>query len=276
MLRPRWSAVASLLVVTVGLGVWLAASPGRRHASHAAPRGDRAVARSIAEGRARNRSAYRYDLVHGARIVPSPATGTYTVESTAPARPRAVVVVVHGHNGNTFAEYRLWQPYVSRHGYGLMAVEWQPRFGAQPEFLDPRSTYAMIARALRAHGIGPGRALLHGFSMGSHAAFALAALDHAGSRLFALTIAESGGARDLPASPAAFGGTRWVLYCAGRDQWPDISGCPAMRRAERLLRASRARIDRFLVDPPAKHGGFLLNPREVEVALADFAHARAP
>jgi hypothetical protein len=270
--RARWTVLLSALGVAAGLAAWLIASSGSR--TRAAAPADGAVARSIAQGRTGNPSAYRYDLGHGARIVPSAATGTYAVTSTAPARPRAMVVVVHGHNGNPFAEYRLWQPYVARHGYGLAAVEWQTRFGAQADFLSPASTYAMVVRAARAQGVGPGGVLLHGFSQGSHAAFELTALDRAASRLFALTVAESGGARDLASGAGALAGTRWVLYCAGRDQWPDISGCPAMRRAERALRAGGARVDRFLVDPPAKHGGFLRNPADVELALADFARAR--
>ena len=36
------------------------------------------------------------------------------------------------------------------------------------------------------------------------------------------------------------------------------------------LPANRAQVERFVVDPPARHGGFPLNPRAVERALADF------
>lgn len=227
----------------------------------------------VGEMRSRNPPAYAFDLSRGVRIVPSPSTGAFAVTSTSPRRPRAVVVVVHGHNGNAFAEYRLWQPFAARHGYGLVAVEWQLRFGADTRFLGAGSTYALIERSVRAQGVEAGRVLLHGFSQGSHEAFALTALDHAGPRLFALTIAESGGAHDYAPAPRALAGTRWVLYCAGRDHWPTITGCPAMRAAGAYLLGSGARIEDFIVDPPAQHGGLLRNPREVELALRYFRRA---
>ena len=46
-----------------------------------------------------------------------------------------------------------------------------------------------------------------------------------------------------------------------------------MRRARSLLTASGATVTRFLVDPPAHHGGFLHNPRDVDLVLSDFAAA---
>jgi predicted esterase len=227
----------------------------------------------VARIRAANPSAYRFDVTHGARIVPSPRTGTFTVMSTSPRRPRALVVVLHGHGGNAFAMWRLWQPYASRHGYGLVSVVWQRGVGENGDYLTPAQTYGAIRRAAQALGVPAGRILLHGFSMGSHAAFEVTALDRAGPRLFAMTIAESGGARDLAAGAPALAGSRWVVYCAGHDPWPDIAGCPAMRRAASLLRSGHATIARFLVDPPARHGGFLLNRADVELALADFERA---
>ena len=44
-----------------------------------------------------------------------------------------------------------------------------------------------------------------------------------------------------------------------------------MRRAASDLKASGATVTRFLVDPPALHGGFLKNPKDVDLVLADFA-----
>jgi predicted esterase len=131
----------------------------------------------------------------------------------------------------------------------------------------------LIRRAVGREGTMPGRVLLHGFSQGSHEAFDLTSLDRSGARLFALTIAESGGVHGGPSRDPALAGTNWVIYCAGRDPWPQLSGCPAMRRAEGYLVASGASVRRFVIDPPATHGGFLKNRADVELALGEFARA---
>ena len=207
------------------------------------------------------------------RTVGDPVTHTVSVESTTPAHPSGLIVAVHGHNDHAAREYRLWQPYAERHHLGLVAVEWQTRWGRNAQFLSTRATYRMIRRAVAREGVAPGHVLLHGFSQGSHESFALTALDRTGARLFAMTLAESGGDRGTSGHDPAFSGTRWDIYCAGRDPWPNLSGCPAMRRARSLLTASGASVARFLVDPPAHHGGFLHNPRDVDLVLRDFAGA---
>ena len=86
-----------------------------------------------------------------------------------------------------------------------------------------------------------------------------------------MTLAESGGYGGPTGASAGLGGTDWDIYCAGRDPWPNLSGCPSMRRAASDLKASGATVTRFLVDPPAHHGGFLKNPKDVDLVLADFA-----
>jgi predicted esterase len=229
----------------------------------------------IDQVRPSDRANYRFDLAHGARVVRDPATRTLVVESTSPARAAEMIATVHGHNDSAFRQYRNWQPYAARHHLGLVAVEWQTRWGRDAQFLDTRSTYDMIRRAVRREGTTPGRVLLHGFSQGSHESFALTALDRAGPRLFAMTLAESGGDGEAPIHEPAFAGTRWDLYCAGKDPWPQLSGCPAMRRAQTLLTRSGATVTRLMLDPPAHHGGLVKNQRDVELALSDFARAAA-
>src|SRR5947207_2943591 len=82
---------------------------------------------------------------------------------------------------------------------------------------------------------------------------------------------ESGGYGGPTGASAGLGGTDWDIYCAGRDPWPNLSGCPSMRRADADLKASGATVTHFMVDPPAGHGGFLKNPKDVDLVLADFA-----
>jgi predicted esterase len=262
------AAGAAIVLVAAG-GCGKSAS-----ATHAqAPRP--AVTVSVATVRALAPDDYRWALAHGARIVRDPATGSFSVVSRSPRRPTALVVAVHGHSGNAFTQYRLWQPYAARRRLALVAVEWQLRWGSGALFLDTRGTYGMIDRAVRRAHVAPGRVLLHGFSKGSHASFGLTSLDRAADRLFALTIAESGGAHAAPARDPRLPGTHWVLYCGARDQWPYISGCPAMRAARTYLVLNGALIDRFIVDRPARHGGFLLNGAAVAAALDDFGRVLA-
>src|SRR2546421_8987852 len=121
------------------------------------------------------------------RTVRDPITQTVSVESTTPAHPSGLIVAVHGHNDHAEREYQLWQPYAARHHLGLVAVEWQTRWGRNAQFLSTQATYGMIRRAVAREGVAPGHVLLHGFSQGSHESFALTALDRAGPRLFAMT-----------------------------------------------------------------------------------------
>ncbi|MEA2398207.1 MAG: hypothetical protein QOK25_1763 [Thermoleophilaceae bacterium] len=263
-----------VLAAALGLGACGGSSGGtaNRAVQRQAAQGKPPAPLAVARVRAIDPAAYRYDVTHGARIQRDSRTGVFSVVSTAPARPRAVVVAVHGHSGSAFSTYRLWQPYTSAHRLGLVVVEWQTSWVRPGKFLDAQGTYDTIARAVRRLGVGPGHVLLHGFSKGSKLAFPLTSLDRARrQRLFALTIAESGGIGLAPAHDRYLAGTRWWIYCAGSEQYPRIAGCGVMRRANAYLLANGARIERFLVDPPARHGGFLLDPKAVERALADFA-----
>jgi predicted esterase len=209
------------------------------------------------------------------RTVRDPVTQTIAVESTTPKQPNGLIVAVHGHNGVASNQYRSWQPYAARHQLGLVAVEWQTRWGRNAQFLSTSATYGMIRRAVEREGTPPGHVLLHGFSQGSHEAFALTTLDHSQAHLFGMTLAESGGYGGPTGASAGLQGTTWDMYCAGRDPWPDLSGCPSMRRAAADLKGSRATVTRFLVDPPAHHGGFLKNRKDVDLVLGDFARALA-
>jgi predicted esterase len=271
-LQAPIAGVAGALALAGALSSCSPSKPNAAAASRSTPP-PRSSA-DIQSARSHDPAAYRYDLAHGARIVPDASTRTFVVESTAPARPRALVVVVHGHNGNAFTHYRQWQPYAAAHGLGLVSVEWQTQWGKDAVFLDSQSTYGLIRRAVGREATPPGRVLLHGFSQGSHEAFDLTSLDRRGAKLFAHTIAESGGVHGAARDPA-LARTRWVIYCAGKDPWPQLSGCPAMRRARQYLQASGAVVERFMVDPPAHHGGFLKNRPDVELALRAFAAALA-
>src|SRR4051794_6728423 len=87
------------------------------------------------------------------RTVRDPVTQAESVESTTPAHPSGLIVAVHGHNDHAAREYSLWQPYAARHHLGLVAVEWQTRWGRNAQFLSSQATYGMIRRAVRREGV---------------------------------------------------------------------------------------------------------------------------
>src|SRR6476469_3083897 len=90
------------------------------------------------------------------RTVRDPVTQTIAVESTTPNHPDGLIVVVHGHNSVASHEYRSWQPYATSHHLGLVAVEWQTRWGRTAKFLSPNATYGMIRRAVEREGTQAG------------------------------------------------------------------------------------------------------------------------
>ena len=269
----RFLVVAVSLLAGAVVADGCAESPAG--AKHRSPGPPAVTAGTLPASRKHGGADYRFSIAHGARIHSDPQSGSFFVASATPAKPSALVVAVHGHNATAWQEYRRWAPYAAQHGLGLVTVEWQTKWGRDAQFLDTATVYGLIHRAVLAEGTPAGRVLLHGFSMGSHQTYGLTTIDRRGPKLFAMTIAESGGEHDPAGRNPALRGTRWVLYCAGHDPWPQLSGCPAMRRARAYLQSNGARVLRFMVDPPAGHGGMMRNRRDVELALGDFTRALA-
>ena len=161
-----------------------------------------------------------------------------------------------------------------RRGIRVVAIQW--RLGkTRNDSYTPAQMYSQARALLRRAGVARGDALLHGYSSAASRMYGVAALDRRGGRVFSLEIADAGGA--LPGYPGyreVFGappgrrtlaGTRWVLFCGGRDPDPNLTGCPVMRRTRSKIVARGGKIARFIVDPRSE-------PRRV---LGELANTRA-
>ncbi len=243
----------------------------------AVPAGSRAV---LARARLESPARYRQARAAGARIAATPDRRSFYVMSPPGARGGRAIVTFHGYLSTAFDGFAHFRAEAARRGYTLIAVQW--RLGrTSRESYTPRQMYAQARALLRRAGVGRGEALLHGYSSAAARVYGVAALDRRGSRRFALAVGDAGGARPgLPMYGEVFGGgmgprplagTRWVLFCGGRDPDPRLTGCPIMRRTRTLIRRRGGRVERFLVDPRASHGGFHENPANQRVALDVFA-----
>ncbi len=232
-----------------------------------------------------NPARYQQALRQGAQILVTPDLRSFYViwlpDGMTPATARGMIVTLHGHSSWATDEFILWQPYAARRGFGIIALQWW--FGGgdhNSEYYAPDEMSPLIETILRDQGVRQGTVLLHGFSRGSTNTYALTAMDRAGSGFIRMTVANAGGATvDYPPTmavtngaygPAPFAGTRWVLFCGGKDPHPERDGCPAMARTQRWLVQLGGRIQRTIEDPASGHGGFHRNPVNIEAALDAF------
>ncbi len=242
---------------------------------------------------ARSGAPHRYEsaLRQGAKILPTPDGRSFYLLWLPPADASAgnpsetppIIVTLHGHGSWAFNELALWHDHAAQHGYGVLAIQWWFGKGESPhDYYTPDELYPILETILKQQGVGPGRALLHGFSRGASNTYALTALDvAAGNRFFGLTVANSGGASEnyppnVAMTEGRFGeaplrGSWWLLFCGGRDEHPDRDGCPAMHRTATWIEHLGGPVEPVLEDPEAGHGGFHRTPAHVESALALFA-----
>jgi hypothetical protein len=269
----------SLAAVAAGAGgVALAAGGGSSPSRTAAPAGaGNAVAGSSAENpvlaRARVKGA-------GARIDLTPDGRSFYVMAPAAARGGRAIVTFHGYKSTAFDGFSQFRTEAKRAGYTLISVNW--RLGpASKDSYSPTQMYSQARILLRRAGVAPGKALVHGYSSAAGRVYAVTALDRRASKFFALSIGDAGGARTaLPLYREVFGGgwgpkplagSHWVLFCGGRDPMPQVTGCPAMRRTQGLIRQRGGVVESLIVDPSQSHGGFHYVPAHQRAALAIFA-----
>lgn len=263
----------------LALGLAAAADPERvdARATPAAASGTGAV---LARAKLQSPRRYREARAAGARIAATPDRRSFYVMSPPGGRGGKTIVTFHGYLSTAFDGFAQLRTEARRRGHRLVAIHW--RLGrTSPESYTPRQMHAQARALLRRLGVAPGDALLHGYSSAAPRIYGVAALDRRASRMFALSIGDAGGARPgLPMYREVFGGgmgarplagTRWVLFCGGRDPDPRLTGCPIMRRTRTLIVRRGGRIERFIVDPRASHGGFHENLANQRIALDVFA-----
>lgn len=265
------TALLACALLALGAGVAIAAILRARDSANATP---------LARAKARSPGRYQFALARGARIVPTPDRRSFYVAWPATRRGGKVIVTLHGYFASAIDDFSYWYRYAQPRGYSLIALQW--RLGPSPAQADsPQRLYGQLATILRRRGVRPGNAVLHGYSSSAVRTYALTALDRRAGRFFALTIANAGGAiKSIPLwhsvfeggfGPRPLSGSRWVLWCGGHDRDVNVTGCPAMRRTAGLVTRRGGRVARLIVEPGARHGGFLANPRSVGAALAAFS-----
>ena len=195
-----------------------------------------------------------------------------------------VIVPLSGHDGWASDGIYLWQAYAEKYGYAILSLQWW--FGAGESIDDyyrPEAMYPLIAAGLAGKGVKPGTVFFNGYSRGSANSYAMAALDRAatGARYYGLVLSNAGGvATNYPPNqqivagvygPQPFAGMNWAMYCGRLDPDPNVNGCPAMSAARDWVSQYGASVLLFIDDANGDHGGFMLNPANVEAALASYA-----
>ena len=230
----------------------------------------------LARAKLESPEAYRAARDAGARIATTPDGRSFYVQSRGATRGGKTIVTFHGYLSTAFDDFGHWREEAARRGYRVVAIQW--RLGkTKNDSYTPSQMYAQARTLLRRAGVAPGAALLHGYSSAASRMYRVAALDRRAGRVFSLEIADAGGAlagypgyREVFGAPAGrrtLAGTRWVLFCGGRDPDPNLTGCPVMRRTRTKIVARGGTIARFIVDPSASHGGFLQNVANTRAGL---------
>jgi hypothetical protein len=251
-------------------------SPGTVTARAAAPAVAAASGSVLAKAKAQSPGPYREAVASGARIANTPDGRSFYVDSRPGASGGKAIVTFHGYLSTAFDDFSHWKAEASKRGIRVIAIQW--RLGKhRTDSYTPSQMYRQARILLGRAGVAPGNAMLSGYSSAASRMYGLAYLDRHSGRLFSLTLANAGGA--LPGYPGyaqVFGapggrktlaGTRWILFCGGRDPDPNLTGCPVMRRTRTKIIARGGAIVRFIYDPRASHGGFYENQANTRTAL---------
>ena len=273
-------AMNKYFVQIILIGILMNAA-GNTHAAPPVPHARKGSAELLAQAKEADQQKYQEFVAHGGKIVETEdGRSFYLLLSPSPDAP--IVVSLHGHDAWAFDDYSAWAKELSQKGYGLLALQWWFGQGNSPrDYYSPQELYRLLEQALRKEGLTGRKLLLHGFSRRAANIYGVVALDRrTGNNFFPVIIANSGqAATDFPINQdidrgkfgsSAFAGTHWVLFCGGKDPNPDQSGCAGMARTKTWIEDKGGRVDLFINDPTAGHGGFHRNPQNVAKALNFF------
>lgn len=277
MTHPRRILLlGALLVVLLGLssgpGLGFILVPGEQAREARDPA-------SLVRARTRSPVRYRFARAQRAVIARTPDGRSFYVWWPGSRRGGKVIVTLHGYVVSAIDDFSYWHRYAAPRGYGVLALQW--RLGpTSAQSYTPGEMYGQITRILRRYGVRPGQAMLHGYSSSAARLYGVAAMDRRSARYFKLFVANAGGAhRSAPLYSQVFGGrwgprpllgSDWVQFCGGRDR-AFATGCVLTLRTARMIRRRGGRVHRVIVDPRARHGGFLANPRSVSYTLGVFS-----
>lgn len=203
----------------------------------------------------------------------------YWLPSDFDTTKNGFVVSLHGHGSFVSSDFVAWQNDLASRKYGFIALQWWfGRDQTPADYYLPSEIYPELQRELAEQKVVTGKLLLHGFSRGAAQTYALTAMDKASpSPLFRMTIANAAGVfstyePNAEVEAGKYGalpytGTSWVLFCGGKDPEPDQSGCPAMEKSRTWIEKYGGKIELFINDPTASHGGFQTNSANSAKAL---------
>jgi hypothetical protein len=266
--------------VAVGAGFALFGSSGTLAPETVTARpfaGPSAAGPVLARAKRESPDAYRAARAAGAHIATTPDGRSFYVQSPLTAGGGGkTIVTFHGYLSTAFDDFVHWQAEAKRRGIRVIAIQWRLGKHSADSFTTAQM-YAQARSLLRRAGVVPGDALVSGYSAAASRLYGLEYLDLHGGRLFSLAVANAGGALPgysgypqvfgAPAGRRTLRGSRWILFCGGRDPDPNLTGCPIMRRTRAKIVSRGGEIARFIVDPRANHGGFYENQANTRSAL---------
>ncbi len=190
-----------------------------------------------------------------------------------------LIVSLHGSASYVFDSFDVWYPYLEERNYGILALQWwiDSQDIEDGGYYTPQELYPIISNILQELNYQPRSVIFHGFSRGSANSYAVTALDSANANYFAMIISNAGRANknyptNIEIENGAFGAMPfqdipWVLYGGADDPNPDESGIPGMTETKTWIEALGADVKLFIADEDGGHGGFHMNPDNVNMAL---------
>lgn len=185
------------------------------------------------------------------------------------------LVALHGHQGWATRDFVVWEKEMRRRGWAYLGIQWwYGRSAGSLGYAKPNDIYGWILESLKKHGVPPGRVIFEGYSMGSANSYAVTYADRLNPEpYFAATISNAGPLEtNFPPNKAfldttdGFKDTHWVFFCGLRDE-EQKNCCERMQAGADEITKRGGKIDLFLRDPDAGHGGMMRKDGNVDRVL---------
>lgn len=210
----------------------------------------------------------------GVRAVGNRYVAAWFPSTWASTSPRRVLVGLHGTGGAPETEWTVdWKDIVAARGWAYVGLKYVDDSTGNHD--DDTTVYANLKTAIdairTACDFGSPSMFLVGFSRGSAQTFPIAYLDIKDRRFFKAMGSNSGawiiGEPMVPTMQAivsrnettAYAGTRFWMYCGGRDTQHGYPMCDEMKNAQTFITSYGGTVERLYEDPTGAHGGLSKN-----------------
>lgn len=215
-----------------------------------------------------------YAVGGGVRAVSNRYFAAWFPSTWSSSSPRRVLVGLHGTGGAPETEWSVdWKDIVSLRGWAYVGLKYvDDATGSHDSdtviYANLKSTVDALKSAC---DFGSPSQFLVGFSRGSAEAFPVAYLDLKDRRLFKAIGNNSGawmvGGAMVPTMQAivargettAYSGSRFWMYCGGRDLEHGYPMCDEMTNARTFITSYGGHVERLYEDPTGAHGGLAKN-----------------